>query len=283
MEELLTLDDIDQASSGDAALLWAAQGRTDGSLGPGVRAWRHGQAVAVASPGLSRRHRIVLQGTGPDASALTRQALDVVGPSYQVFGDARTVDGVLRQLSELEPVLSFLWMETATPATRFRHSATARPRWLSRREEQDATGLFEHHFPDSHAQPGRDGVHRWAGVVGRPHPGSAPEPLAVAAEAWSGAGCGFMAGVVTHPSARGQGLALAVCGFVLDALTEQHGRCALLVHHGNPAAIATYERLGMAGRAFRSARLRANLQLAASGPHVRTALAGSSVQSSPFL
>ncbi|WP_280700108.1 GNAT family N-acetyltransferase [Kitasatospora sp. GP82] len=64
-----------------------------------------------------------------------------------------------------------------------------------------------------------------------------------------------MAGAVTHPAARGRGLARAVCGFVVDALVHRHGRAALIVHDDNPSAIAAYERLGMTKRPFRSAHI----------------------------
>lgn len=83
--------------------------------------------------------------------------------------------------------------------------------------------------------------------------GEAEEPLAVAADAWSAAGCGFISGVVTHPGARGRGLGRAVCGFVLDALVARYGRAGLMVFAENAPAIAMYERLGMTKRLFRAA------------------------------
>jgi hypothetical protein len=43
--------------------------------------------------------------------------------------------------------------------------------------------LFDHFFPDSYAQPGRGGVHRWAGVLGEQHGNDGPQPLAMAADA----------------------------------------------------------------------------------------------------
>jgi predicted GNAT family acetyltransferase len=98
-------------------------------------------------------------------------------------------------------------------------------------------------------------VRRWAGVVGEVDGSAGTEPLAVAADAWSAAGCGFMAGVVTHPTARGRGLAWAVCGFVVDALVHRHGRAALMVLTDNAPAIATYQRLGMTTRLFGAAQM----------------------------
>ncbi|MFJ6852303.1 GNAT family N-acetyltransferase [Streptomyces sp. NPDC091271] len=83
------------------------------------------------------------------------------------------------------------------------------------------------------------------------------EPLAVAADVWSAAGCGFMGGVFTRPTARARarGLGRAVSGFVLDALVDRYGRAALMVLTSNAPAIATYERLGMAKHRFAAARI----------------------------
>ncbi|WP_443060329.1 GNAT family N-acetyltransferase [Streptomyces sp. NBC_00459] len=81
------------------------------------------------------------------------------------------------------------------------------------------------------------------------------QPLAVAADTWTAAGCGFMGGVVTHPGARRRGLARAVYGFLVDTLVNQHGRATLMVLTGNAPAIATYERLGMAKRLFRAGHI----------------------------
>ncbi|MGW2556547.1 GNAT family N-acetyltransferase [Streptomyces sp. NPDC001635] len=88
-------------------------------------------------------------------------------------------------------------------------------------------------------------MRRWAGV----HGGSGL--LAVAADAWSADRCGFLAGVVTVPEARGHGLGAAVCRFVADVLVREHGRAALMVDADN--APASYERIGMAKRLFRAA------------------------------
>ncbi|MDT0267457.1 GNAT family N-acetyltransferase [Streptomyces sp. DSM 44915] len=239
MEELARLSDIEQASAGDGLSLWAAQGRRDDRLGPGVRAWRQGSALAVASPN-ARQNRLAISGDGADAAALARRALAEVGPSYRLLGEAALIDALVGQLPTLTPVHNFFWMETTRPTG----AATAGARWLDAREEKEATSLFDRFFPDSYAQPGRTGVRRWAGVLGEVN-GVGAEPLAVAADAWSAAGCGFMGGVVTHPAARGRGLARAVSGFLLDALLAQHGRAALMVLTGNTPAIATYERLGM--------------------------------------
>ncbi|MFD3837982.1 GNAT family N-acetyltransferase [Streptomyces sp. NPDC058642] len=155
--------------------------------------------------------------------------------------------------AKLAPVHNFFWMETTSPSG----AATAGVRWLNAREEKETTHLFDRFFPDSYAQPGRAGMRRWAGVVGEVDSSVGTKPLAVAADAWSAAGCGVIGGVLTHPAARGRGLARAVSGFVVDALVRRHGRAALMVLTANVPAIATYERLGVTKRLFGAAHLAA--------------------------
>ncbi|WP_345136110.1 GNAT family N-acetyltransferase [Streptomyces mexicanus] len=77
--------------------------------------------------------------------------------------------------------------------------------------------------------------------------------LAVAADAWSAAGCGLLAGVVAHPRARGRGLGAAVSAFVIDALVRRYGRAALMVDADNAPAVRAYERAGMRARLFGAA------------------------------
>jgi ribosomal protein S18 acetylase RimI-like enzyme len=252
VEELERLSDIEQAAAGDGQPLWAAQGQHDGHLGPGVRAWRHGAALAVASPS-PQQDRLAVRGDSADAAVLVRWALDEVGPSYRLLGEAPLIDALVRRLPDLAPVHNFFWMET----TSLSEAATEGVRWLSTQEAKDAASLFDRFYPDSYAQPGRTGVHRWAGVVGEGRGGNRSEPLAVAADAWSAVGCGFMGGVVTHPAARGRGLARTVCAFVLDTLVNRHGRAALMVLTGNASAIAIYEHLGMTKRLFGAAHMSA--------------------------
>jgi ribosomal protein S18 acetylase RimI-like enzyme len=252
VEELDRLGDVERAAAGDGQPIWAAQGQGGDRLGPGVRAWRHGAALAVASPS-AEQDRLAVRGDGADAAVLVRWVLDEVGPSYRLLGEAPLIDALVRQVPGLMPVHNFFWMETTSRCG----AATAGVRWLDAREEKEAARLFDRFFPDSYAQPGRAGVRRWAGVLGEVAGGDGSEPLAVAADAWSAAGCGFMGGVVAHPAARGRGLSRAVCGFVLDALVDDHGRAALMVLTGNAPAIATYERLGMTKRLFGAAHMAA--------------------------
>ena len=225
---------------------WAAQARPDGSLGPGVRAWRHGSAVAVAAPDLSRRDRLAVAG-GPDdpddAVRVVREALARVGAGYRPFGEAALATRIAERVDGFVPGPDFLWMETATPTGA---GADAGARWLTAREERAAAALFDAHFPGSYALPGRAGARRWAGVF------DGPDVVALAADAWSGYGCGLLAGVLTRPAARGRGLGRAVCGFLVDELVAEYGRAALMVDGDNPAAIAVYEGLGMRAHRFRA-------------------------------
>ncbi|MGX9888499.1 GNAT family N-acetyltransferase [Streptomyces sp. NPDC002276] len=239
---------------GDAAghLLWAAQLRPDGRPGPGVRVFRHRSATAVASPGLSGRDRIAVDGEADDAIVLVRDGvLAEVGPGHRPFGDAELIDAVVRGTPGLVAAggPGFLWMETAEPP---QPAVPEGVRWLDAAGERAAAALFEDSFPGSYARPGRPGVRRWAGVHDQ-DPDGTGELLAVAGDAWSGAGCGFMAGVVTRPEARGRGLGVAVARFVVDALVREYGRAALMVDADNPAAIAAYRRAGMRGREFAAA------------------------------
>ncbi|MFJ4189020.1 GNAT family N-acetyltransferase [Kitasatospora sp. NPDC089509] len=247
MEELVRLEDVRDAAAGGAHLLWAAQGQHDGRLGPGVRAWRHGTALAVASPDLSQRDRLAVDGAPADVTHLVRHVLADLGPTYRPVGPAPLIEAVTGASPGLAPVAEFYWMETSTPPP---GSPSPGVRWLDDVQVKEATSLFDRFFPDSYAQPDDGGPHRWAGIVGPLGDGAQPEPLAVAADAWSAADCGFLAGVCVHPDTRGRGLAQAVCGFVLDTLMRRHGRAALMVHEDNQAAIAAYERLGMARRLF---------------------------------
>ncbi|MFD8813571.1 GNAT family N-acetyltransferase [Streptomyces sp. NPDC059627] len=212
---------------------------------PAARVFRYGTATAVAAPALSGRDRIAVTGAPEDALPLVQDVLAEGGPTYRPFGPSGLIDELVRAAPGLVPGgHPFLWMETA------RRPADPAPEaaWLDERGEAAAAALLTGHFPDSYAQPGRAGVRRWAGA----HDGSG-RLLAVAADAWSVPGCGFLAGVVTRPEARGRGLAAAVSRFVVDALVRDHGRAALMVDAGNPAAIAVYERIGMHGYLFGAA------------------------------
>ena len=148
-------------SDGVGHLLWAAQLRADGRLGPGVRVFRHGSATAVVSPGLSGRDRIAVDGAADDALVLVRdEVLAEVGPGYRPFGDVELIAALVRETPG--PVAAggpgFLWMETAQPPPAVPEDV----RWLDSEGEREAAALFEDAFPGSYARPGRPGARRWA-------------------------------------------------------------------------------------------------------------------------
>jgi GNAT superfamily N-acetyltransferase len=241
--ELIRPGDVERAAAGhgplDGLLTWAAQA-------PGARSWRHGAALAVASPN-PQLDRLVVTGPVPDAAELARHALAETGPSYRLLAEPTLIDTLARERHppRLKPLHRLYWMDTTAPC------AAATPdvevRWLDATEAKATAPLFDRYFPLSLARPGGAGVRRWAGVV------EGGEPVAVAADAWSSPGCGFVSGVLTLPPARGRGLARAVSGFLLDALVHDHGRVGLLVFAENAPAIATYERLGMTKRLLAAA------------------------------
>jgi ribosomal protein S18 acetylase RimI-like enzyme len=108
--------------------------------------------------------------------------------------------------------------------------------WLP--DSKGVGDLLEAAFPQSYAWPGGNGVQRWAGIR------DGERLLTVAAEAWPVPGIGFLAGVATHPDARGRGLAARLCAFVTDELLRDNERVALFVDYWNEAALRTYRRLG---------------------------------------
>ncbi len=266
--ELDGLDEREDLQGDTGHLVWAAQTTPGGRPGPGVRIHRRKTATAVASPALSGRDRIAVAGRPADAVPLVREVLAEVGPTYRPFGDAELIDALVRGIDDLEPGgAPFHWMETRT-APEPVHTAGLRLGWLDADGERQAQTLFDRFFPGSYAQPGRPGARRWAGVYATERPDGAGEGdgerdgdgdgrggrlLAVAADAWSVAGCGLLAGVVAHPRARGRGLGAAVSAFVIDALVRRYGRAALMVDADNAPAIRAYERAGMRARLFGAA------------------------------
>lgn len=276
MRELKSIGEVRSASGDDALIMWAAQG-----LRPGVRAWASGDAVAVVSPELFRRDRILVLGDPARAAALVRHALAECGPTYRVNGDEALVREVAERLPELGAVTTFDWMDTNRPippavsrdsgdgpmaygkaavATGPARAGTGggrrtavgmAVRWLAPDEHPHVADLLKVASPSSWAQPGLPGVRRWAGAR------QGGELVAVAADAWSAPTVGLIAGVATAPAHRGRGYAEAVCRLVATTLLDAHGRVALMVDAGNHPAIRVYERLGLVRRGIASARLRA--------------------------
>jgi Predicted acetyltransferase len=281
MRELRSVDEVRSACADDSLIMWAAQG-----LKPGVRAWAFGDAVAVASPALFRRDRILVFGNPEKAAALVRHALAECGPTYRVVGDEPLVRAVAERLPEFGAVAAFDWMDTDRPIPPAAPPHTATPaapdgepgaaadpkaaageaaeagevngrrpaegvtvRWLDPAEDPQVAELLKAASPSSWAWPGLPGVRRWAGAW------QGGELVAVAADAWSAPTVGLIAGVATAPAHRGRRLAEAVCRFVATDLLAAHGRVALMVDADNRPAIRVYHRLGLVRRGIAAARL----------------------------
>ncbi|RJL35306.1 GNAT family N-acetyltransferase [Bailinhaonella thermotolerans] len=243
MRELSYLGEVRAACGDDILVMWVAQG-----MRPGVRAFAHGDAVAVACPDVSCRDRLAVRGPVRDAAPLVRHALTEMGPTYRPIGEA----GLIRALPERVPGLRFAaqFSLMRTAAAPPRQAAEHDVRWLEPAEEVRVKELLAQAFPASYARPGVSGVRRWAGAED-----GQGRLAAVTADAWSAPGTGFIAGVATAPRARGRGYAAAVFGFVLADLVAAHGRAALLVDDDNPRAIALYARLGLSRHPVAAAKL----------------------------
>jgi ribosomal protein S18 acetylase RimI-like enzyme len=242
--------EVAAACSGDALVLWGAQG-----MGPHVRAWALGEAVAVACPDLNRRDRLTVCGEPGAVSTLVERVLAEVGPSYRVVGTRALVEEVAGRSSRsarMRVLGTFEWMDTPAGAlVRPGKDTAAGPvEWLEGTEEGEVSALLAQAAPTSWAVPGVAGVRRWAGV--RDDDGHL---VAVAADAWSCPPVGFVAGVATASAVRGRGYGERVCRFALGELAAVHERVALMVDTGNHAAIALYERLGLRGRPLAAAGL----------------------------
>jgi GNAT superfamily N-acetyltransferase len=199
---------------------------------PAARTWRAAGAVAVACPDLSRRNRLAVHGDADAVVALLGEVLPEVGPSYRPLGDEDLITEVAGRVPGLAKVGRFAWMDVTAPVT-----GPAAGAWTD--DLDDVTGLLSEAFPESYAWPGGSGVRRWAGLWD--HDGAL---VATAADAWSVPEIGFVAGVATHPRARGRGLAAALCAFVTNELLRDRQRVALFADHWNEAAVRTYRRLG---------------------------------------
>ncbi|MEU4410981.1 GNAT family N-acetyltransferase [Streptosporangium sp. NPDC023963] len=226
-------------------------------MGPKVRAWALGEAVAVACPDLNRRDRLTVCGPTGAVSTLVRWALAQAGPSYRMVGERALVEEVVARDAGLRVLGTFEWMDTPPGAP---GAALTRPAgeeagpgrvgWLRDDQEGEVSALLARAAPSAWAVPGVTGVRRWAGV--RDDDGHL---VAVAADAWSCPPVGFLAGVATAPAVRGRGYGERVCRFALGELAAAHERVALMVDTDNHAAIALYERLGLRGRPLAAAAL----------------------------
>ncbi len=250
MQEIATLDELQRCCGDDALLMWAAQGM------PGnverwrrVRAWRRGDAVAVATPYLSCRDRLAIHGPARQVAALVRDVLAETGPRYRPIGSSALVHAVAGDLANLAVAGTFGWMETDRPVVRPGRREVGAP-WLDDTWSAPVAELLAEAYPSSYARPGLRGVRRWAGVAG---PDGAL--AAVAADAWPAPSVGYVAGVAARLGLRGNGYGGAVFAFVVDTLVAEHGRAALMVNAANTAAVGLYRRAGLRWRELAAAHV----------------------------
>lgn len=248
--ELGTYAEILTRSGHDSICVWAAQGAAGGG-----RAWALGRAVAVLGPGLAQRNRIALTGDPDDAADLARRLLSPTDPLARIIGDGDLVAGIGKRWPELVVSEEFGWMETRCPrprpgpvtTTKIATQVTAS--WLAAADESEIAELIDRDFPASSIRPGVAGVRRWAGARDQ-----AGRLVAVAGEAWTAPGLGFLSGVVTRQACRGRGYGRAVCALAVADLLAEQGAAALLVDAWNTPAIRLYRRIGMIWRGIRSAK-----------------------------
>ncbi|NUR97988.1 MAG: GNAT family N-acetyltransferase [Kribbellaceae bacterium] len=240
MQEIRTPAELELVSEGDSIIGWAAQG-----LAAGVRVWRAGAAVAVASPDVSKHDRLAVAGPVEEAVPLVADVLAQVGPSFRPFGDEELIRALAERVPGLRFSAAFGWMDADQVP-----DVTTSAAWLD--GDVGVAELLEEASPSSYAWPGHPGVRRWAALTG-----DRGELLSIAADAWSAPTVGFLAGVATHPVARGKGLSRQVCGFVTAELVKTYGRAALMVDKDNAAAIAVYRRLGYTYRQVAAASVSA--------------------------
>ncbi|HEY8373088.1 MAG TPA: GNAT family N-acetyltransferase [Pseudonocardiaceae bacterium] len=243
MRELHTVEEV-VATSADPMLHWAAQALLPDYPYPGGTAWQHGTAVAVYAPGLNRRNRLLYAGEVDDATELLATVLPDCPPTIRPLAGTELARAVAARLPELVDLFTFGWMDDGGRGDAGAgHDGAGTPspvRWLAPEELPAATDLLKLANPDSYVWPGEPGARRWAGVFS-----GDGELVAVAADAWSTPGVGFLAGVATHPGHRGRGLGRAVCSFVVDALRAEYGLVALMVNEDNDHAVRLYTRLGL--------------------------------------
>jgi ribosomal protein S18 acetylase RimI-like enzyme len=220
-------------------IVWCGQGE----LGGRVRAWSDRDAVVVASPELSQHDRLAVYGPVDQVAGLVERVLAEVDASLRTFGDEELIRQLVDRVPGLNFAATFGWMHTAAAP-----SEVTTAGWLD--SDAGVEELLVEAAPESYAWPGRPGVQRWAGVMSE-----TGELLSIAADAWSAPEIGFLAGVATKPSARGQGLSRQVCAFATAELVKRYGQAGLMVHSGNEAAIAVYRKLGYTYRKVAAAHL----------------------------
>lgn len=213
---------------------------------PGAQTWARSGAVAVACANLYCRDRLAIAGEPAAVADLLGDVLPRVGPTYRPVGAEELVAEVAERVPSLTVAGRFGWMDVTAPVEAPQGGAN----WLRADELPQVTALIDEFFPESYAKPGVAGVRRWAGVRG-----DDGTLLAVAADAWSTADVGILAGVATRAEARGKGLARQVCAFVTNELLTGRDRVSLMVDYGNVGALTAYGKLGFALRPLAAARV----------------------------
>ncbi|WP_053642453.1 GNAT family N-acetyltransferase [Streptomyces sp. XY431] len=257
------LDDPSEPHGTDPLFDWLTRGRppgpprTPGTASRPGTAWRLGGALALAGPGLADQDWLAIRGPADEAAALL-QGLPPA-PARLLVGAPALVERLALRLDLPDPEPLVLMVADRPPYEPGDHppyeqrNGPTAAHWLPRGQWTEVDALLDLGFPSSLARPCGPGVHRWAGV----RAGAGGPLAAVAAEAWSGPGLGFVGGVATHPEHRGLGYAATVCAFVLHELVAEHGRAALLVDGWNLPALALYRRLGMVAHPLASTPARA--------------------------
>lgn len=149
------IGDVAAAGDGDPILTWTAQ-----AMREGVRAWRLGEAVAVACPDLSERDRLTVRGApGADLAALVRHAMGEVGPQYRIMADTEVADWLVGAMPGLEPVHAFGWMDLVVPpVVEPERPGSPAAEWLGPDDDPAVLELLLAAFPTSHAMPGHGGA-----------------------------------------------------------------------------------------------------------------------------
>ncbi|WP_129667505.1 GNAT family N-acetyltransferase [Phytoactinopolyspora endophytica] len=241
LRTLSTVADVAAISGDDAIACWAAQ-----RLGNGGAAHAYRDAVAVVAPELNRWDRLIVRGPVEDAVELVARLIPGLPHGYRVQGAAHVIRAALERIPQLDPLNEFGWMETTTCIS----GPIGSVAWLDDDAYAEAAELVTRVYPTSYAVPGVSPEQRWAAVRG-----ADGRLAAVAADACTGGGVGFIAGVVTDTHARGAGHGRAVTAFVTKELLAQHGRVALVVDSDNDVAISLYRRLGYTFETIAAARV----------------------------
>ncbi|HLS63474.1 MAG TPA: GNAT family N-acetyltransferase [Ruania sp.] len=149
----------------------------------------------------------------------------------------------------------YMWTEEAPPQAPGGPGTGRAPAGLELVELDDTADAAEIEAFGRQHNTGFEGFHGhgyarlWLGVRG-------PELVAVGAVHILGSGAPHLAGILTHPSRRGQGLGAVLVSELTRRAIAVDGVCTLGVDHDNTAAIRLYERLGYrTAHVFRTADL----------------------------